>query len=723
LLSCLALLTVTLRLWQFDPRVPLAYHDDATGHLMVIKAVLDHGGHTRNDNLGAPFGLEMCDFPTADGLHVAVIRLLSVLTGDVALLFNVFYLMTFPLTALTALFALRRLGLPRLVAGAAALLYAFLPYHFLRLMVPTAGHLFLSAYYLVPLVCVICVRLALGRLPFVRAYEVPGRRWHLTSLETAGTAAVCLLAGNAGIYYAFFSCFLLLVAGLAGSAARRSAAPALVAAALVGLVSASTLASLAPTLLYRLAAGNNPEAEDSRRAPGEAEHLGLKVAQLVLPVTDHRVSLLARVKRRYSAPPTPLVNENDMATLGLLGSVGFLYLVLRFFLRPSRPSRLKMCDALALLNLAAVFLGVVGGFGSLVALTVTPKIRCYNRISVFVAFFALAALAYLLCKAQRRLSATPTARAAFTLAVAAAVLAGTFDQTTRAFVPPYTALAARYQEDAAAAARVEATLPPGSAVYQLPYFRFLMPQRPLHRHLKYDGFKLYLHSHALRWSYGTMIGRYGELWHARLADLPLPRQLEELVAAGFAAALLDRHAYADGGAALESQLEALLGGPPAWVSGERYVFFDLTAYAATLRRRYTDEQWAARREAALRPVVVRWRSGLSLPDDTAPEGRQPRWCSRRGQVVVCNPRDVPVRVTLRMELLPGAGRPGRLEVSGGLLGEALEVGPPSVSVERGVTVSPGNHVVSFAWDGPFLTPSGEGQERAFGVLHFRCEED
>ena len=60
---------------------------------------------------------------------------------------NVFFLLTFPLVGLAAYLVLRRLTLSPNVAIVCSILYALLPYHFLR----GEGHLLLSAYYAVPL--------------------------------------------------------------------------------------------------------------------------------------------------------------------------------------------------------------------------------------------------------------------------------------------------------------------------------------------------------------------------------------------------------------------------------------------------------------------------------------------------------------------------------------------------------------------------------------------
>ena len=82
--------------------------------------------------------------------------------------------------------------------------------------------------------------------------------------------------------------------------------------------------------------------------------------------------------------------------------MGFLWLVGRFFWR-RRENDDRIEDALAYLTVAAVALGTIGGLGASFNFYVTPMIRCYNRLSIYIAFFALAGL-FLMYTAARRVA-------------------------------------------------------------------------------------------------------------------------------------------------------------------------------------------------------------------------------------------------------------------------------------------------------------------------------
>src|SRR5262249_38544528 len=134
---------------------------------------------------------------------------------------------------------------------------------------------------------------------------------------------------------------------------------------------------------------------------------------------------------------TPVINENDWASLGLVGSVGVLLLCGRFLCRRMSLRGIKVLDALSILTVAGLLLATIGGFGSLFSFLVSDWIRGYARIVVYLAFFAFFAVAWLLQKLAQRWS--PGTRAGWMyLGVLGVVLGfGIWDQTNRKCKPPY----------------------------------------------------------------------------------------------------------------------------------------------------------------------------------------------------------------------------------------------------------------------------------------------
>src|SRR4051794_2125296 len=116
LLSSLAAVVVT-QLWDQSLRVPFEYtqapgddQQDATLDLMLIKNVHESGWFDTNPRLNAPFAQHWAEWPMGGDLLAYVIKKGIVdATGNVALTFNLFWLLTFPLTALVAFPVLRAL--------------------------------------------------------------------------------------------------------------------------------------------------------------------------------------------------------------------------------------------------------------------------------------------------------------------------------------------------------------------------------------------------------------------------------------------------------------------------------------------------------------------------------------------------------------------------------------------------------------------------------------
>jgi phosphoglycerol transferase len=548
----LALLCTVMKLWEANLHVPFAYHGDTVLIHMIVKGTVENGWYLHNEALGAPGVLDLQDFPMADTVHLGWIAFLRLFTRDHALIFNLFYLLTFPLTTATAIWALRRLGVTQLWSLVFALLYAFQPYHFLR----GTGHYFLSAYYLVPPFLWLVVRIYQGRGPFLRKEPAqPRSAWPpvLTAI------AIAVLAGGGGVYYAFFGCFLAMVAGVSASVSLRRWTPLLNAAILSAVTSASLAACLAPSILYWRAHGANRNAVD--RSPAMAETLGLKVSQLLMPAPHHRLSALRRWTNSF-LDAAPLSNENGCSALGLFASLGFLGLMARLLIRGRNILRTDAVEGLTILSGAAVLLGTVGGFGAVLSWCGVTWIRGYNRISILIAFYALAYLAIAFDRLSLRLTAALRWRRLIPGTAAFLVLAvGVFDQATLIARPAYEQTARQYLADEEFIQSFERSVPAGAMVFELPYQRFVehVPAPGLQC---YDMMRPYLHSRQLHWSYGSIDGRPAHAWHSAVAKFPARELVTEVRAAGFAAIYIDRNGFTDHGAKLEAELRAILASPP-----------------------------------------------------------------------------------------------------------------------------------------------------------------
>ena len=529
---------VFLRSWRGDLGVPLEYFGDVNLQHMLVRSVIENGWFYENARLGAPSGQELYDYPVLSGdtLNVVFLWVLGLFGLGSAAAMNVFYLLTYPAAGLAAYLVLRRLGAEQGPSLVCAVLYALAPYHFIR----SETHLWLSAYYAVPVGAWLALAVLGGD-------ELLGNRRRL--VITGGLAALVAVASGS-FYYSAFTVVLVAVAALLrflGTRERR----ALLAGGFVILVLAGvSLVQLAPTIVYRAANGSNEQV--AKRFSHESEIYSLKLSQLVFPLDEHRIDAVGRVKRKYSSHFPP--GDARAATLGVVGAAGFLWLLaVPFAALVGRRPRGRHVH-LSALALTAFLFATVGGLGTLVS-GLWSQTRAWNRLSIFIAFFALAAVALGLGALRRRFS-TP----AFAAVLVAVLGIGLFDQTSDALIPAYSSVEGQWRHDRDFVRSLEDRLPDEAMVLQLPYETF--PEPPAARQAIYEPVKPYLHSGDLRWSYGAMRGRPAD-WLGPLSGRPVTEVIAAARERGFTALLVDRLGYADDGAAVTAQLRASASRPGA----------------------------------------------------------------------------------------------------------------------------------------------------------------
>jgi phosphoglycerol transferase len=553
--------------------VPITYSDDGIAASVGIKGIIENGHSFGNAWLGAPDAAEYFDFPNADGAMVALIWLISRFIRDYVTVLNVFALLTYPLIAAAAAWSLRRLGISGPVAAVCALLYAMLPFHQSRV----TFHLFLSAYFVVPLVIAlvaeVVMRPSAGAASERRFLGLPLWAW-----------GVVLLMGMCGMYYAFFGLVLVVLAGIVTAYRDRTWRALLPALAVVLGVVLLLALQMAPSYAYWAREGRNNTGD--MRQPVESDFFGLRLTQLVYPMDGHRIERFANAKQ-YLHDSFEMITP-DMAyiaydsSLGLVGVIGLLVLGFWALAAPFRAPPDGADGApgkLAFVGVSSFLLGTVGGVGSLIAFVAFPQIRAYDRVTVYVAFASIGAVAWVvdaLMARQAKSGRTGASRAAAVIVLAMLLAVGVLDQTNPAVVgPDYREISAVFDSDAEFVADVEAALPDDALVFQLPYVTY--PEGPAPEGTGvYDPLRLYLHSATIHWSAGAFARREAALWQAEMAELDPGFMLADLADEGFAGLTIDRRGYEDGGRELEGELALALDGNESIESPDgRYVFFAL----------------------------------------------------------------------------------------------------------------------------------------------------
>ncbi|MDQ6797965.1 MAG: hypothetical protein M3011_08090 [Actinomycetota bacterium] len=730
------LVVLILQLWRASPRVPFAYASDANFTAVIVKGIAENGWYEPNPDLGAPVGYDLKDFPVGgDNLGLGVIKAMTFVSHDWALVANAFWLLTFPLVAGITYLVVRRLGLGRFGSLVTASLFSLLPYHF----IPGEAHLLQSGYWAVPLgaLLVLDVLRQDGDEPLVGPAS-PRRRW-VVSL------ALCAVIASSGPYYAFFTIALLAVAGGFALLSRATRANALRAAALAAaIIAVATLNNLS-SLLYHHSHGTNPNV--ATRSLGESDVYGLNISQLLLPVADHRLaplahlsSNMAKIKAVSGLPGAPNTPLGLAAAAGLVLSVGWC-LVLA--LRAERGATLRgppLLARLGLLSIACILLAVTTGLSTIVGVAGVLQIRVWARMAIFIAFFSLVALGIVVTlvadRARARLSASGATRwASPIVAGAIAVLAclAVADQTTPAMIPRYRVIRTQVASDREFVQGIENVLPAGSAVFQLPIVSF--PERPpVVLMTDYDQFRPYLQSHQLRWSYGAMRGRPAD-WSAALGGAPLETFLDRVVDAGFSGVYVNRDGFADRGATLEEGLAKRLG-PPAVVSREgRQSFYDLRPWATRERASLTPADQADRRRQVLHPVGIHPGSGAYPVELTPPQAGYAGllytpalpgqssgwWAGATTSVELVNPLPGDRRVTVAFGAAAVPGATGTLEADAGSAHLSIPLAGDAVPVRLETVLPPGASTLRFVSTVP-TPPLPDGRSVSFRITDLRIDD-
>lgn len=553
LLYILVFLLVTAGLaWLYrtaDLSLPFFTTDgDEMGIFFLSKAIRENGTTLMTPMEGGAAGADMFDYPYSDKLSFLIVRFISLWTSNPYLSINLFYLLCYHLCACSALTVCRRLEISKPVSVLVSVLFAFSPF-----ITERFSHMWLIPSFMIPPACFLGIRILQGRWHFA------GKNL-LSSITFWKAFALSYLCAFTGLYYAFFTCAIVAAAVLIRfvSAERRgNPADCLLPCLFILAVLLGIITNVLPNLLYTAMNGGNPYSELAVRNASDTELYGLKMIQMLLPRLGHRIRSFAEVTELYSRT-FPLVTENQTASLGMIGSAGFL-LSLLLLLSGDRELR-----PVVTLNLSAFLIGTVGGLGTLFGILISNPMRCYNRISLVILFLSLLVIAQLL----ERLRAKVALPLLWGICLVLTGL-GLYDQTSPYWRPDYS----HFRSVQEAVSRIEDSLQPGDSVFVLPYDDWPTSKVPG----SYRHHMLYVESRNLHWSYGAMQGRTEARWQSAVSGLASSDLIARIQRAGYEGVCLDKTLYERkyGEEPARQRIDELsdLLGSPAVVSSDGILYF------------------------------------------------------------------------------------------------------------------------------------------------------
>lgn len=680
--------------WQ----TPASYNVDALETLARFKHSAEKGAalpfEPTVDRLGAPWTADWSAYPMPDAPWYWVVGVLVRWFGLIPA--SQLAMGLAHLAAVAAFFLCARLlGHRPLSAAGAALLFGFSYYICYRGL----SHHSFALIFTVPPALVVAALVARSR----RLVDHPAVRTLCVGFAVlAGTGSpyfIFLFLQLLGwaVLWQLFSCrrWANLLTGLAGLAG-------------CGLI---FVASNLPAL--RAAAGS--EGHAFTRGAAESNIYALRLPQLVTPPPDHHwqaAAEIGRARERQADGRSELFSPY-LGIAGLSGLAVILFGALRGAPWLLRQGWKPGYATVALWILAFALAGGVNAWLAQAGLTV---FRAGNRYSIHLLALAL------LC-----LSAWATRR-----------LAGKSGLLGWILVPPFIALGLWDQlpagpgevtrtelhraaeGDRQTAATLEGLLPRGTRIFQLPAAPF--PEAgPRGGMPDYEHLRPYLHSGALRFSYGALRGSPEQRWTQRMGELPPNTLPARLAAAGFDAIWVDRRAYPNDAVLLVQAFRTSGLQEVVLPESPHVCVFLLPAAPTVSLPDLTEVRWhepwnASTPEADISLHAMRGWFAIERSAE-----RHWRWAGREAALGIWN--GTAQTRTVRLAFQAVTVGPGVLEIHRGetMLARWEVAGGAPTARSLEVPLPPGSSRLDFRFSGKLVEPAGDPRRLGFSLENVTLE--
>ena len=505
--------------------------------------------------LNAPFTANWTDWPSLDELHCLALLILANVFGVFGGL-NAALLLGHLLAAATFYGVARVSGTSQLWSFVGGLAYGLSPFMFAQ----SPHHSAVQWAWHVPLFTLVWRWVATdpGIEPWSRRFK-----------EATG---IGLLAGLLNVYYTNILCQLTLLGAAIRYLRTRARSAFLAALAVIGAAAIGFAVSNLDTWTYKAAHGANDGA--LVREYKWLEIYGLKLKDLFIPPVTHRSDTLAEFSKAHRKV-APLLDEDGAPYQGIVGLACLIWLAGTTIARIVS-GREKDVPMEAWWVLWIVLMFTTGGLNALLAATTGfTMFRGGCRYSIVVLAITLLWAARMLTSIQAEAKRPAPANVADWRWLAAAAIASLlilWDQVPRA---PTAEVRATIDRQIAAdrefTEKMEAALPEGAMVFQLPVMEF--PEAPIPGVPPYDHFRPYLFSKQLRFSFGSHKGREREKWQPavqaklfegatldqqagmiRVNQTNAKAAVAELKRLGFSAIYVNRNGFPDRGKGIEDTL-------------------------------------------------------------------------------------------------------------------------------------------------------------------------
>lgn len=689
-------LIFSFELWNINiAEVPLYYECDASWNIVRQQILIEEDGLGYSaSRMGFPLGHESYDFTTGSLIPLLWQKGWALITDNPILGLNLSYMFGFFLIAWVAVRILMKLGIDESIAAVLSVLYAFLPYHMWR----GTMHNALSLYFVVP-IAVYCV---------LRLMEVQEQTHKAGRKQIITWIILMLLVGMDGVYYAFFSCVFLGVALLYNLINKRSVKNIIGCVLSIMLIVMGVVVSVLPSIFYWIKYGT--AIESIIRSMKDVSTYALKIAQLILPAHNHRISLFSDINERYSEIGG--LNETVSVALGLVFTIGYLALWVSILKKEKKEQR-SIWHSLVVLTICGTIYATAGGLIEMQGF-LTTLIRCSNRICVFLAFFACIAVALMLQNLWVKKGMTN--KRSVGLLLLCLVCFGIFDQTPRLNTEAYNESKANIANIRNLVNEIENT-ESDIAILQLPYAVF--PESGKIEQMKdYSHALFYAFSDNLKWSYGAMRGRAADALLSNLSQLDTPDMVEQAAKIGFGGIVIDRYGYS--GAAvvqLEQELLEITKQEPVVSPDERYAFYSLKQYITD----YSIEYHPGEIDDTL---LYKISNGKNMYPQEKNDTDQWFWAQNQSELKIMNYTDEVQTKIFTCNLVyynPNAQNP--IYAEWGKTIDEIAIAQGGITYTKVLTLEPGENIIKFSSEETNEEIDGGVRQICFMISNYRLLEE
>ena len=478
----------------------------------------------------------------------------------------------------------------------------------------------------------------------------------------------------------------------------------------------------------------NYDSHFSNRTVGEFIYYSLNITQLLLPIQNHRIDFLSRLRQNYDS--LFLVTENSMSSLGVILSIGLVISLIFVFCKINRSYVSSKIKILGKLNLFLILLSISGGFSFFIGMFLTASVRCYNRTVVFIAFFSAISASIVLeifVKKKSKnnfLTKKILAISMFVLGVVICVVdqipqnvnnGSYYNPETGKYQTTIQNVESEYYRDRQFVQQIESMYEKEVKIFQYPivtnYYSNIWPNGNIGA---YDSMRPYLHSSGKSsWSYGAIVGDKTDFWLRNMEKRDIDEQLKIMSLFGFEGIYIDSDGYdSDELENLLKRIKKITKSNYITTDDQNLYFFNISDYAKKVNK--DDKNQLLKKEYM---IYYEFSDGFYPKEYSDDELRNWNWSINESKLIINNLYDEDIKVAIKFKINTLEEKFTGITLTINDFKETVDVNFKGRTCEINTILKPGNNSLNFFTDLENKKISTDDRELCFCVENLKVERD